>query len=277
MEQQTGTQNAYNNTTQERSLPPSIYHPRKASDVSPALTQAYDSAKNLYKQGEFQLSLDILENKILPIASSIQFEAYLLAALAASNLDNATESLGYLQQADKLAVASHPDNQNRLKETRASILEYFGNWLEVVMLRMDLTYNLPLNEGEDNQTKLWMAIQNLTQNEVDDLYQQQKPLLNGWLTISNILRDQSLSIEQQLNIFKNWQIENPNHPAALSPPQDFEIMSSVEEMAPKKIVLMLPMSGNLERASQAIVDGFFTTFYSQKETRPVCCDKNNTL
>jgi outer membrane PBP1 activator LpoA protein len=45
-------------------------------------------------------------------------------------------------------------------------------------------------------------------------------------------------------------------------------MSSIEDMAPKKIVLMLPMSGKLERASQAIVDGFFATFYNQKEARP---------
>jgi outer membrane PBP1 activator LpoA protein len=133
---------------------------------------------------------------------------------------------------------------------------------------MDLTYNLPLNEGEDNQTKLWLAVQNLTQNEIDELYQQQRPLLNGWLTISGILRNQSLSIEQQLTVFENWRIENPNHPAALSPPQDFQIMSSIEDMAPKKIVLMLPMSGKLERASQAIVDGFFATFYNQKEARP---------
>jgi len=72
---------------------------------------------------------------------------------------------------------------------------------------MDLTYNLPLNEGEDNQTKLWLAVQNLTQNEIDELYQQQRPLLNGWLTISGILRNQSLSIEQQLTVFENWRIE----------------------------------------------------------------------
>ncbi len=261
-------QNANNNGALERTLPPSIYHPKKASDVSKELADAYNAAKNFYEQSEFQQTIDVLENKVLITSSSIQFEAYLLAALAASNLDNSTDALSYLEQANKLPAANHPDNQNRWKETKASILEYFGNWLEVVNLRMDLTYNLPLNEGEGNQAKLWMAIQNLTQNEIDELYQQQKPLLNGWLTISNILRDQSLSIEQQLTMFKNWQAENPSHPAAISPPQDFKVMSSVEQMAPKKIVLMLPMSGRLERASQAIVDGFFASFYNQKEARP---------
>ena len=267
MEQQNRAQ-ANNSGSQERTLPPSIYHPKKTTDVSKALADAYLSAKDLYQQGEYQQTIDILEEKLLKVPSSIQFEAYLLAALSASYLDNSIESKRYLEQANQLIAAHHPDNQNKLKETRASILEYFGNWLEVVDIRMDLTYNLPLNEGEENQAKLWMAIQNLTQNEVDELFQQQKPLLNGWLTISSILRNQTLSIEQQLQMFKNWQAENPSHPAALSPPQDFEIMASVEQMAPKKVVLMLPMSGKLERASQAIVDGFFASFYKQKEARP---------
>ncbi|MEP7728961.1 penicillin-binding protein activator [Marinomonas primoryensis] len=265
MEQQ---QKLTQSATQERTLPPSIYHPIKTTDVSNELGEAYRSAKSFYEQGEFQQVIDTLENEVLSTTSSIQFEAYLLAALATSNLDNATESFDFLKQAGRLTAARHPDNQNKLKDTKASILEHFGNWLDAVSLRMDLTYNLPLNEGEDNQTKLWLAVQNLTQNEIDELYQQQRPLLNGWLTISGILRNQSLSIEQQLTVFENWRIENPNHPAALSPPQDFQIMSSIEDMAPKKIVLMLPMSGKLERASQAIVDGFFATFYNQKEARP---------
>ena len=265
MEQQ---QKLTQSATQERTLPPSIYHPIKTTDVSKELGEAYRSAKSFYEQGEFQQVIDTLENEVLSTTSSIQFEAYLLAALATSNLDNATESFDFLKQAGRLTAARHPDNQNKLKDTKASILEHFGNWLDAVSLRMDLTYNLPLNEGEDNQTKLWLAVQNLTQNEIDELYQQQIPLLNGWLTISGILRNQSLSIEQQLTVFENWRIENPNHPAALSPPQDFQIMSSIEDMAPKKIVLMLPMSGKLERASQAIVDGFFATFYNQKEARP---------
>lgn len=266
--QQNGAQYTENGAMQDRTLPPSIYHPFKGSGVSGALADAYNSAKTDYEQGDFLNAIDTLENKVLSVNSPIQFDAYLLAALASSNLDDSIEALNYLAQANQLALANHPDNQNKLKQTKASILEYFGNWFDVVMLRMDLTYNLPLNEVEENQTRLWMAVQNLTQNEIDELYKRQQPLLNGWLTISSILRDQSLSIEQQIDMFKNWQSENPSHPAAISPPQDFTIMSSIQKMAPKKIVLMLPMSGNLERASQAIVDGFFASFYNQQEARP---------
>ncbi|WP_249344260.1 penicillin-binding protein activator [Marinomonas sp. CT5] len=268
MEQPQNRAQTSQNGSQERTLPPSIYHPKKTTDVSKTLADSYLKAKNFYQQDEFQKTIDVLESKVLNTTSSIQFEAYLLAALSSSYLDNSVAATSYLQQANQLIAARHPDNQNKLKETKASIFEHFDNWLEVVKIRMDLTYNLPLNEGKENQEKLWLAIQNLTQNEVDELFQQEKPLLNGWLTISSILRNQTLSIEQQLKMFKKWQAENPSHPAAITPPQDFKIMASVEQMAPKKIVLMLPMTGKLERASQAIIDGFFATFYNQKEARP---------
>lgn len=254
--------------TEERTPPPSIYHPRNTSDISPAMAENYRIAKTYFEDGEFQKSVDTLTMYVLPLTSSIQFDAYLLAALASSKLGNATDAMAFINQANKLVAANHPNNQNALKETKASILEYFGNWPNVVTLRLDLTYSLPLDEGEDNQTKLWLAIQNLSQNEIDDLFEQEQPLLNGWLTISSILRNQSLSLEQQLTVFENWQSENADHPAAITPPVDFAIMASVRQMAPEKIVLMLPMSGNLKRASQAIVDGFFVTFYNQKESRP---------
>ncbi|WP_245595733.1 penicillin-binding protein activator [Marinomonas ushuaiensis] len=254
--------------SQGKNTQESVYHPLEKRTLSQETEATYQLALTLYEQGDYQQVIDKLENNVLYSSSPIQFKAYLLAAHAASYLDKTNESFHYLKEAELLSTARHPDNQNAIKETRATVFEHFGNWPEAVTIRMDLTYNLPLGQGEENQAKLWLAIQNLTQNEEDEFYQQNRPLLNGWLTISDILRDQSLSIEQQLATFEKWQQENPDHPAASSPPQDYQIMASLGEMAPQKIALMLPMNGNLGRASQAIIDGFFANFYNQKEARP---------
>ncbi|MBD5771724.1 penicillin-binding protein activator [Marinomonas sp. SM2066] len=267
-QQQNSSQAAGNGTSQENTLPTSIYHPQKSSKISAELSTAYELAKSLYQQANYEQAIEKLDKDVLVTPSPIQFEAYLLAALAASKLEDSIKSFDYLKEAELLSVARHPDNQNKIKEIRASILEHFGNWRAVVSTRMDLSYNLPFNEGEENQGKLWRAIQNLTQNEIDEFYQQENALLHGWLTISETLRNQTLSIDQQLKTFEQWRLENPNHPAALWPPEDFQIMSSIKAMAPERIVLMLPMGGNLERASQAIIDGFFASFYNQKEGRP---------
>ncbi|WP_262368509.1 penicillin-binding protein activator [Marinomonas sp. IMCC 4694] len=252
----------------ERTDLPSIYHPLKASSASQRVINAYKDAQVFYGQAEYQQALTTLTANVLPKTSSVQFEAYLLAAASASELNYLADALHYVQSAEKLAVARRSDNQNRLKLTQASIFEHVDDWLTVINLRMDLSFSLPLSEKQKNDAKLWLAIQSLTQNELEALFQQQKPLLNGWLSISEILRDPSLSIEQQLTMFSLWQTGNPNHPAAISPPHDFQVLSSVKDMAPQKMVLLLPMSGKLERASQAIVDGFFAAYYRQTSARP---------
>ncbi|MCB5160544.1 penicillin-binding protein activator [Marinomonas algarum] len=261
------TTNAEENIS-ERTLPPSVYHPIKTTEANKKVNQAYQNALDLYDTNEFQQAIALLEASILPTASTRQFDGYLLAALAESRQNKLTEALDYLQQAETLPTARHPDNQNRLKATQAAVLEHVNDWLTAVHLRMALADQLPLNEGAENQTRLWLAIQNLTQNEMKVLYQQQDSTLKGWLDISTILRDQSLSIEQQLTLFHTWQANHPDHPAAVTPPQDFVIMATVQEKPPENIVLLLPMSGPLERASQAIVDGFLVSYYNKSDVRP---------
>lgn len=252
----------------QASIPSSIYHPFPSSTANSEVQEGYNLAKELYALGDYQQVIDRLELNVLGTNSTLQLDGYLLAALAAAKLDDTAKSFEYWKQAELLPSARHPDNQNKIQENRAAILESFGNWPAVVQTRLTLSYNLPLNEGEENQERLWMAIQNLTQNEIDGLYLANEPTLHGWLTISEILRNQTLSIERQISTFAQWKEEHPDHPAALSPPKDFQIMSSLSDMAPQKIAIMLPMSGNLERASQAILDGFFSSFYNQKESRP---------
>ena len=265
---QNRVQTTDNSASQDNDLPASIYHPQKATKISEELSTAYELAKSLYLDANYERAIETLDNDVLVSPSPIQFEAYLLAALAASQMEDTVQSFEYLKEAELLSIARHPDNQNRIKEVKASVLEHFSHWRAVVSTRMDLSYNLAFDEGEENQGKLWRAIQNLTQNEIDAFYQQEQPLLNGWLTISETLRNQTLSIDQQIKAFEQWRLENPNHPASILPPEDFQIMSSIKEMAPERIVLMLPLGGNLERASQAVIDGFFASFYNQKEDRP---------
>lgn len=267
MPQQTSALVKGDKKASDNTPPPSIYQPYKPNN-SKVISAAYEQALQNYQDGAYVQAISILEKSVLNKTSSLQFDAYLLAAKINAQLDNALDAFLLLNKADQLTAARHPDKQNQITETRASILEHFGNWPEAVKLRMALSYSLPLDEIQANQDKLWLAIQNLTENEIESLYQAQQPILNGWLTISNILRDQSLSIEQQLATFQNWQQRNTSHPAAITPPQDFKLMASIEDMAPQKVVLMLPMSGKLKRASQAVVDGFFATYYNQKEKRP---------
>ncbi|WP_233407536.1 penicillin-binding protein activator [Marinomonas spartinae] len=247
-------------------LPPSIYHPLPTK-APKELADSYNKALQLYRDGQFLLARDALTDKLLDTQSIIRFKAHLLAAAIASELDDPSKAMDMLNQASKLPAADSPDNQNLLNKTKATILEHTNNWPEVVKVRLDLLEHLPKGEGQENEAKLWRAVQNLTEAEMAELSQTDSPVLKGFLTISGILRNQSLSIEQQLKAFKAWQQAHPDHPAAIDVPQDFRVIANLNDMAPKKIVLMLPMTGKLESASQAIVNGFFSAYYHQKQPR----------
>lgn len=258
--------NAQQSKAKGDELPPSIYHPLP-SQAPKALADSYNQALQLYRDGNFQQAQDALTEKLLNTESVIRFKAHLLAAAIASELDDPVNAMALLNKAQNLPAGDHPDNQNLLAKTKATILEHTNSWPEVVTTRMTLLENLPQGEGQENETKLWRAVQNLTKNEMDELDKTASPTLKGFFTISRILRNQTLSIEQQLAAYKQWQTDNPNHPAAIDVPQDFRVISTLNDMAPKKIVLMLPMDGKLELASQAIVNGFFSAYYHQKLPR----------
>lgn len=252
------------NSSQQQSVPDSIYHPYKTPQE---LTDAYNNALQNYQAGNYLQANNALGEKILNTPSRIQFKAYLLASLIAANLDDPIKAMDLLAQANTLDAATSEENQIQLIQTKASVLEHTGSWPEAIKLRLSLEDSLTGDDKLQNEAKLWTAVQNLTDTQIQILSQSDLPNLNGWLTISNILRNQTLSVEQQLAQFKQWQAQNPDHPAAINPPQDFQVIAKIGEMAPTKIVLMLPMNGGLERASQAIINGFFSAYYHQQTKR----------
>ena len=246
----------------------SIYHPNAASKTPPAISEAFQSAQVAYHNGNYQQALALLENGPLKTKSNLEFDANLLAALSAAKLDDKALSFSFITRAEQLPEVSHPDKHNQLQETIATVLEHFENWIDVIDIRMALSRHLPLDQGDYNQQQLWLAIQNLTENEVEQLYARQNFELHEWLNVSSILRNTNLTLDQQVAAYQEWAEQNPEHPAALTPPQDFQVLASMNELEPKKIVLLLPTTGPLKQASKAISDGFFSAFYHKKDQRP---------
>ncbi|GAB3476187.1 hypothetical protein GCM10027340_02590 [Marinomonas epiphytica] len=258
---------ANTSTNEENTVPDSIFHPHTSS-ANAAIESDFQAAQDYYDAGLYQQSLQMLEDKVLIAPSSLEFDANLLAALASAKIQNHIASVTYINQAESLNQARHPDQQNTLDLTKAQILEAFGSWPEAVKARLNLSFNLPLDEGQANEELLWQDIQNLSEMEMAKLYEEQLPSLEGWLALSDILRNSAWSLEQQLQAYQDWQLENPSHPAAQNTPQDFQVMASIEQMEAQRIVLMLPTTGRLRHASQAIIDGFFAAYYHKQNQRP---------
>ena len=229
----------------------------------------FAAAKALFLDEQYLEARSLLESHVISISNSSQFEGMLLMSDIALALETPLLALQMLGQASQLNVAQRLENNTELLQHRARVMASLDNWPNAVKDYMQLSLQLPVDAQLNNQEDLWFAIQNLTDNEVTYLQVSSNlPLLDGWLNVSNILRDQSMTVEQQVQAFKRWQSAHASHPAAINPPRDFQIMASLEDHMPSSVAVLLPMSKELKVASEAILDGLLQQYYANAEVQP---------
>lgn len=221
----------------------------------------FEAATLKYNKGQVATALSILEKQVIPFENLKQFDAYLLTAQIYTESNQPLYALNALFKAKRLDVATQTPNQYRLGLHRAAAFEVLQSWPAVVRERVKLGFILPFEDIEQNQVKLWQAIQNLTDSEVSFLEKSQSPILTGWLHISSILRSKTDTLSMQLTAFEQWQSRNALHPAAANPPEDFVVIGELNQTKLNKIAIILPMTGKLSLASRAIIDGFLAAYY----------------
>lgn len=220
------------------------------------------AARALVEQQRYQEAHSLLETRVTNLDFNGQFDALILLSDVSLNLDDPMSALQAVGKARRLPSAERPQNYINLLDQRASVMGALDNWVNAVKDRSQLSLVLPKDRQLDNQQKLWNAVQNLTDNEVAYLEDSDLPLLGGWLDISNILRNQSLNVDEQVAAYEQWQSRNSSHPAATNPPVDFQIMATLEEQAPDSVAILLPLSKELKAASDAILNGLLKQYYS---------------
>jgi len=221
----------------------------------------FDAASLKYHDGQIATALSILENQVTPFSTPKQFDAYLMIAQIYTEANQPLYALNALFKAKRLEMAKLTSSQYRLGLHRALAFEVLQSWPAVVRERVKLGFILPFEELENNQIKLWQAIQNLTDTEVSFLEKSQSPILTGWLHISSILRSKTDTLSMQLAAFEQWQANNALHPATANPPEDFVVIGELNQTKLNKIAIILPMTGKLSLASRAIIDGFLAAYY----------------
>jgi len=225
------------------------------------------AAQVAVEEGNYIIAHQILKDNVINLNTTSTFDGLLLAASVSNLQDRALNALSYLSKAKRFPIANHPSNTNKISLLRSESLEGLENWPAATKERLKLNLSLPLEEINANQQQLWSNVQNLTDSEITYLQNSNDSILNGWLFISSILRHNASTTAKQLNQFTLWQQQNPFHPAAITPPKDFLVLSSIDELAPKSIALLLPLTGKLSNASRAILDGFLYAYYNQPQPR----------
>ncbi len=157
-------------------------------------------------------------------------------------------------------------------DMRATLLFNLREFKESVSERLALDKLLweDKQQMELNQDILWQAlmempIKELQQNSRDS----DSRTASGWYTLAALSKNSQNNLQAQLNAVENWALLWPEHPASLRLPADLQLLKELVETQPKKIAVLLPLSGKLEKAAEAIRDGLLAAHYNTSNSSAV--------
>ena len=162
-----------------------------------------------------------------------------------------------------------PDLRREWLQLQAALQEASGQALGAARSRDRLSDLLTDPDAiEVNRRALWNALDQVPLAELQQLVPPPPDRFGGWLELAYVLRQYALDAERLRSEVPAWQLRYPTHPAF---DMAAELLASQLERLtpPRRIALMLPLSGRLAAAGQAVQRGFLAALYAvPAEARP---------
>lgn len=215
--------------------------------------------------GQWQKGLDILA-QIGSLSVKHAIEKELLLAKIDLIRQHPQAALAKLATIDDIHQVSIY-YQAQFHEMLAYAYQSVGNASDAVMERIQLEALLPDDASKvNNRRALWLSLTTLPLPELHTLAIEatNHSVLKGWVTLALISRKNYQDPHVMVDNLEQWQAQYPNHPANYILPQPFDVIRRRLYASPKKIALLLPLTGALAGPGGAIKDGFMAAFNSSK-------------
>jgi outer membrane PBP1 activator LpoA protein len=167
---------------------------------------------------------------------------------------------------DQLTVGQQQQFHRQRAETYSQIGDLKASINERILLDRILVNQWDLIE---NHESLWLDIVQLSLQTLTSADTTQDPITRGWYELASISKQNESNLEAKRVSINVWVSMNPTHPAAIELPLDLQLLNTLIAERPKKIGLLLPVSGKLALAGKTIRDGFLAAYFNQgSEYRP---------
>ncbi|WOD12101.1 penicillin-binding protein activator [Pseudomonas sp. NyZ704] len=195
----------------------------------------------------------------LPLDQQIRFSQ--LQAISAMALNEPKIALRALQHPSISSIDTLPlDEQLHIQRLQAEANDQVGDHLKAAEQRIFMHGLLPANAQPANQEAIWKGISQMSPEELQAAAATSTGELAAWVELALI--DQTLNnLDLQVRALKQWQQENPDHPAAQQLPASLSQLIELHSSRPQHIALLLPFQGELAAAAQALRDGFLAAQY----------------
>ncbi|MGD8429552.1 MAG: penicillin-binding protein activator [Ectothiorhodospiraceae bacterium] len=128
---------------------------------------------------------------------------------------------------------------------------------------------LPPAQQSTNRRQIWDALLQVPMEKLRELVPPTPDRFGGWLELAYVVRVNRLKPDQLQQELEGWEDRYPDHPAA--GPFAMRVAKRQQEAVgtPSDVTLMLPLSGPLAQAGEAVRRGFLAAYYDMPpEQRP---------
>ncbi|UZE95570.1 penicillin-binding protein activator [Alkalimarinus alittae] len=243
---------------------------KQAANAADPITRAkfqLQAAEAFRQNDDRAQAQTLLQTVDYPVLPQDMKEQYILIALSMSvqdaNIEQTTLLLTNIP--DHFFQQVPPDIQRQAGELKAQGYDLTKQYFFAAKERINNSAFFSGDEYWSNHERIW---QSLSKAQTSELSQQQAGAnnyeLKGWLQLATGIKQNQISLEQQLSSLSEWLAQWPEHPAALKLPEELELLSTLPDRRPDSIALALPLTGPLAKAGEAIRDGFLATYYADK-------------
>jgi len=231
-----------------------------------------DAAEFLVLAGDNQQALQVLSSLDQNALSGQRFVDFrLLFAEVAMAEERFFLARDLLTDPKFTANADQLPTSHRVKwqKLRGELFSLLGEDEQSIRAYAELS-RLVTSTGEqtDISEAIWRLLTHISQKHLAALQAAESdPLLQGWYTLASRVRGNQGDMDKQLREITAWQVEWPDHPAALNPPPSLTALQEVANNLPEQIAVLLPLQGSLAEAGKAIRGGILSAWYGVRGAR----------
>ena len=116
-----------------------------------------------------------------------------------------------------------------------------------------------------NQDLIWQSLMALSEADLKlESKMQRDPVAKGWYQLAAVSKNYQTDMQRQLQQVKAWAQQKPQHPASIRLPADLQLLRQLVEKQPRQVALLLPLSGKVKKAAEAIRDGFMAAYFEAR-------------
>ncbi|MBR9909087.1 MAG: ABC transporter substrate-binding protein [Gammaproteobacteria bacterium] len=229
-----------------------------------------EAAELLQTQGRNKRASTLLQGIDASSLNSRQYIQYTLLFSDIALLDDAyflAERILTNPRLDRQWQSLDREQQITLRQRRADVFMLLGETETSINERLQLQALLEPESPQalSNQDNLWQSLMTLSPTRLEQLARESKsPELQGWFSLALISKNNQSNMEKQLAQVNKWRNQWPQHPASVRLPKDLQLLQRLLAERPQRVALLLPQQGRLEKAGNAVRDGFLAAYYQSR-------------